>query len=95
MHTSFEYKVVEVCELNKSLEVQVSNLIIENYKYHKDVMYFKFLFCEKENKLEEIIAELERTQNSIKIMNFGTKQLKHILKLENFSEDHYDLGYKK
>lgn len=58
-------------------------------------MPLKFPVYEKKNTLEEITTELERTQKSIKIINFGTRQLNHILTLGKSSIDHHGLGYKE
>ena len=58
-------------------------------------MPLKVPVCEKKNMLEKITIELERTQKSIKTMNFGIKQLNHILTLGKSSIDHHGLGYKE
>lgn len=54
-----------------------------------DLMHLKFLVSVKENKLEQITAELEK--RCIKMMNSETKQLDYILTLGKSSTNHHGL----
>ena len=45
------------------------------------VQVLETLVTEKESKLQEVLLEFERTQNSLKMLNSGTSMLDHVLTL--------------
>ncbi|GMN59829.1 hypothetical protein TIFTF001_028927 [Ficus carica] len=54
---------------------------------------YEFLAAEKEMKLQETKLQLENTQKSLKMLNFGIAKLDHILSIGKSSRDHHGLGY--
>ena len=45
------------------------------------------MVAKKDGKFKEVLAELDRTQKSLKILNFGTSKLDHTMNLGKPSKD--------
>ncbi|EXB26569.1 hypothetical protein L484_012563 [Morus notabilis] len=86
-------KWVLVVKMNKSLRKQVDELIKEKDVLNRTAVNYEFRAVEKEKKLQKTRAELEHTQKSLKMMNFDTTKLDHILSIGKASGDRYGLGY--
>ena len=86
-------KLVQVCQINKSLEIHVAKLYKDKDVLKKAVINYKFLAIEKERKFQEIRLELENTQKSLKMLNSSTAKLDHILSIGKLNGDHCGLGY--
>ncbi|GMN45039.1 hypothetical protein TIFTF001_014229 [Ficus carica] len=86
-------KLIQVCKINKSLEIHIDELRKENDVLKRAVINYEFLATEKERKLQETRLELENTQKSLKMLNFGTTKLDHILYVRKSSGDHHGLRY--
>lgn len=81
-----------MCKLNKSLEDRVGELLREKEVLKRTAINFEFQVAEKE-KLQELKAEIEHTQKTIKTMNSNSSKLDHILSMGKASSDHHGLGY--
>ncbi|PON99332.1 hypothetical protein TorRG33x02_048750 [Trema orientale] len=85
---------IRVVDQNRSLEGRNSALIQDKENSENKVQKLEALLAEKEAKLKEVSAELERTQKSLKMLNSGTSKLDHILSVGKTSSDHKGLGFK-
>ncbi|GMN47305.1 hypothetical protein TIFTF001_016482 [Ficus carica] len=74
-------KGIQVCKINKTLEIHVDELCKEKDVLKRAVINYEFLTAEKERKLQETIHELENMQKSLKMLNSGTANLDHILSI--------------
>ena len=54
---------------------------------------YEFLATEKERKVQEIKVELENTQKNLKLLNFGTTKLDHLLTFGQSNGNRHGLGY--
>ncbi|GMN53948.1 hypothetical protein TIFTF001_023078 [Ficus carica] len=87
------FKWVQLCKLNKKLEVRVTELVNEKDSLKKAGANYEIRVTGKDNKLQETRTQLEETQKSLKILNSGTAKLDHILSFRKPNHDHYGLGY--
>ncbi|GMN21398.1 hypothetical protein TIFTF001_047272 [Ficus carica] len=81
-------KLIQVCKINKSLEIRVAELhkkkdVLKKKKdvLKKVVINYEFIATKKERKLQETRLELENTQKSLKMLNSGMAKLDHILSI--------------
>ncbi|GMN64590.1 hypothetical protein TIFTF001_033653 [Ficus carica] len=96
MHRAYKEmynKLIQVCKINKSLEIHVVELYKEKDVLKKVVINYKFLAIGKERKFQEIRLQLENMQNSLKMLNSGKAKLEHILSIGKSSGDYHGLGY--
>ena len=95
-HESYKMMFVkweEVYNENVTLMSQVSNLLDDKAKLESEVIHYKSLLADKDNQLLAVTKKLKNTKKSLKMMNFRTQKLDHILLIGKYSSDHHGLGY--
>ena len=95
-HESYKMLFVkweEVYNENVTLMSQVSNLLDDKAKLESEVIHYKSLLADKDNQLLAVTKKLKNTKKSLKMMNFRTQKLDHILLIGKYSSDHHGLGY--
>ena len=65
----------------------MNTLVLSNETLECKMQVLETLITEKEFKLKEVSLELERTQNSLKMLNSGTSKLEHILTIGKPNRD--------
>lgn len=85
---------LRVCAEKCSLESRYDALFKLNEKTNIKVQILESLISEKDKKLKKVLVEFERTQKSLKILNFGTSKLDDILSVGKTNSNHTSLIYK-
>ena len=70
---------LKVCNTNKSLKDKIVEINDENTNLKSALVNLKNLVKEKNEKVQEIIVELESTKKNLRMLNFGTTKLDQIL----------------
>ena len=87
------HKWIEVVSINKKLHGHVSKVRKEKNELLKITLSLAVdLGKSKKTKVSSNV-ELELLKKYVKMLNSGTSKLDHILTIEKFSGDHFDLGY--
>ena len=92
-YENIHFKWVQLCKLNKKLEVRVTEVVNEKDSLKKAVANYEIRLTKKDNNLQETRTQLEETQKSLKILNSRTAKLDHIFSFRKPYHDHYGLGY--
>ena len=86
-------KWVKVCEINKSLKNKIVELGDENEMFKGASANWRDLLKLKDEKIQELKAELENTQKNLRMLNSGTQNLDQILSMGKSVSDRNGLGY--
>ena len=77
--------------VNKSLKNKISKLANENKELEGVVFNLKSLVKEKDEKVQELLVELDSIKKNLRMLNFGTTKLDQILTIGQSSKN--GLGY--
>ena len=72
---------IKVCNVNKLLKDKIFELVDENEELKGIVFNLKSLVKEKDEKVQELNAELDNTKKNLRMLNFGTTKLEQILNM--------------
>ena len=79
--------------VNKSLKNKISKLANENKELEGVVFNLKSLVKEKDEKVQELLVELDSTKKNLRMLNFGTTKLDQILNMRQSISNRNGLGY--
>ena len=85
---------LKVCALNHALNGEIQVLCDLNEKVKCKISKFEVLLAEKEESLEFVTTELERTQKSLRLLNNSLNKLDHLITTSKPFGDHGEIGCK-
>ena len=85
---------LRVVDENRALVSENTFLIDFKDKSKKKVQVLEMLVAEKDDRIKEIHADLERTYKNLKMLNLGSAQLDQILSKGKFTGNQQGLDYK-
>ena len=74
-------KWLKVCEVNKSLKNKIIELRDKNEMFKVASANWRNLLRLKDEKIQELKAELKNTQKNLRMLNSGTQNLDQILSM--------------
>lgn len=82
-------------KMQENFMLNYKKKIVEKLRFESEVINPQTTVFGKEEKLKEVLTELESTKKSLRTMNSRTKQFDKILTMGKATLDHYCLGYHK
>lgn len=86
-------KWIKLCKQNKKLEDRVVELVEERGILKRAMINYEFQATKKKKVIQKTHTQLEETQKFLRMLNFGSTKLDHILSIGKSCGDHHGLGY--